>query len=185
MIAVTCGARLQPTWIRAVPVLCERKTTDAFPRYQPRQPARMLFRRAKRMDCLDRKRALHRRQRAQTRISAFELLHDEPVRGVAHARASMLVQIRSVKAQRTHARDQMLRKFPRAMTRNDFGQNFLLHKTARPIARRALFICQKPFDAVVIERSYVGGSRGHSRQFNDRTTQTQRSCCLASAAWDR
>ena len=48
----------------------------------------------------------------------------------------------------------MFRKFSRAMARNDLGQNFLLHKTPRPIACRALFICEKFFDAVIIQRSH-------------------------------
>jgi hypothetical protein len=45
----------------------------------------------------------------------------------------------------------MFREFARAMARNDFGQDFLLHKTPRPITRCPLLICEKFFDIVVIE----------------------------------
>src|SRR5438105_11422884 len=100
-------------------------------------------------------RTLHRRQRAQARIGALELLHDEPVRGVTKARAAVLFQIRSVEAQRAHARRKMLREFARTMARNDLGQDFLLHKTSRLIACCAFLVCEKFFDVVVIERAHL------------------------------
>jgi hypothetical protein len=41
------------------------------------------------------------------------------------------------------------------MARNDLGQNFLLHKLRRSVADRALFIRQKFFDFVVVERIHI------------------------------
>ena len=107
------------------------------------------------MDCLYRERPLHRCQRAQARIGALELLHDEAIRRVAYAGAAVLLQIRSVEAQCAHPRREMFRKLARTMARNDFRQDFLLHKTPRSIARCALLICEQLFNSVVIERSHV------------------------------
>ena len=45
----------------------------------------------------------------------------------------------------------MFRKFGRAMAGHDFLHHFFLHKTPRPIARRALVVRKKFFDGVVIE----------------------------------
>src|SRR6266487_4815170 len=104
------------------------------------------------MDRLNRECTLNRSQRAQTGIGPLKLLHDESVRSVAKAGTTVLFQIRRVKAQRTHARDEVIREFGRAMTRNDLGHSFLLHKTPRPIARYAFFLDEKLFDAVIIQR---------------------------------
>src|SRR5438034_10462110 len=110
------------------------------------------------MDRLYGERALHRGQRTQARVSTFKLLHDKPVRCVAKARAAVCSQVRSVKAQRAHPRNEMLRKLVRAMTENDLRQDFLLHKTPRPISRRAFFFCEKLFDAIIIQRGYASKS---------------------------
>src|SRR5437870_6168363 len=67
----------------------------------------------------------------------------------------------------------MFRKLPGAMTRNNFLHDFLVHKTPRPIARRALFVRKKRFDAVIVERG-----RSHAmklrdmRKFNGRNSRT-------------
>ena len=42
---------------------------------------------------------------------------------------------------------------PARWTGHDLEQDFLLHKTPRPIARCALLVCEKFFDVVVIEAS--------------------------------
>jgi hypothetical protein len=44
----------------------------------------------------------------------------------------------------------MVWKFPRAMTRNHLAYDFFLYKAPRAIARCALVIREKLFDAVVI-----------------------------------
>src|SRR2546429_2564016 len=114
----------------------------------------MLLRRTERMDGLDGQRALDRRQRAQTRVGALQFLHDKAVRCVAKPGAAVLFQIRSIESQLTHTRREMFRELARAMTWNDLGQHFLLHKAPCPIARSALLIRQKFFDFVVVERGW-------------------------------
>src|SRR6266446_8927336 len=49
----------------------------------------------------------------------------------------------------------MFRKPGRAMAGYDLGQHFLLHKTPRPITRRALVISEKVFARVVIQRCHA------------------------------
>src|SRR5207245_9454642 len=56
----------------------------------------------------------------------------------------------------------MFRKLPGAMTRNNFLHDFLVHKTPRPIASRALFVRKKLFDAVIVERG-----RSHAMKLRD------------------
>src|SRR5207247_2706742 len=153
----------------------ERETTHALARHESREPARMLLRRAEGMDCLYRERALNRCQRAQARVGAFELLHDEAVRRVTKARAAVLFQIWRVKTQSSHPRNEMFREFARAMARNDLRQDFLLHKTPRSIACCAFLLREKLFGAVIIQRGHARESLSHGRQFNDHTTPTQRS----------
>src|SRR5437773_11068734 len=49
----------------------------------------------------------------------------------------------------------MFRKLARAMAGHYLGHDFLLHKTPRPIACRALVVCEELFYAVVIQRCHV------------------------------
>src|SRR6266699_2117216 len=114
-------------------MFCQRKTSDAFARYQSRQPARMLLGRAEGMNRVYGKRALHRRLRAQGRVGPLELLHDEAIRRVTEARTAVLFQVRSKEAQRAHACPEMFRKFGRAMAGHNLWLHFLLHKTPRQI----------------------------------------------------
>src|SRR5882762_7733546 len=102
-------------------MLCERKTPDKCARDQPRQPTSLLLRRAEGMDRLNCERALDRNQRAQTRVGPLKLLHNEPVRGLAKASTTVAFQIWRVKAQRTHAWNEIVWEFGRAMARNDLG----------------------------------------------------------------
>src|SRR5437667_8964878 len=125
------------------------------------------------MDCLYYERALHRRSRAQTRVAAFELLHDEPVRGVTNASAAVLLQIWSVETQCAHPRNEMFRKFPRAMARNDLRQDFLLHKTPCAITGGPFLVRKKLFDVVVIQRGHVVSFRSSARQFSGRQKRRQ------------
>jgi hypothetical protein len=92
---------------------------------------------------------------------------------VAKACTTVPFQIWRVKAQRTHAWNEIIWEFGRAMARNDLRQNFLLHETPRPIARCAFFLGEKLFDSVVIQRGHASERLSHARQFNDHTTQTQ------------
>ena len=84
------------------------------------------------MDRLNCERALHRRQRADTGVGAFQFLHDQAICRVTYACAPVLFEVWRVKAQRAHARNQMVRKFSGAMAGNDLRQDFLLHKAAPP-----------------------------------------------------
>src|SRR5207248_5196550 len=175
MVTIASGARFHTAWIRPVSMLRERKTTDPLARHEPWQPTRLLLRPAERMDCLYRERTLHGRQRAQARVGSFQLLHNEAIRRVAHAGAAVLCQIRSIEAKCAHPRNEMFRKFARTMARNDFGQDFLLHKMPGPVARLALLIREKLFDVVIIQGTHAVPSRSNARQFSGREMRTQRS----------
>src|SRR5436190_6860056 len=119
-------------------------------------------------------RALHRRQRPQTRIGTFEFLHNEAVCRVAKTSAAVSFQIRRIKAQHTHARYQMFRELARTVKRDNLTHDFLLDKTPGPIARGAFFVREKLFNAVIIQRGHVVGTRSHARKFNEHPTRRQR-----------
>src|SRR2546425_1280940 len=107
------------------------------------------------MNRVNRERTLDRRERTQSGIAAFKLLHHESKRGVAHSGAAMFFQVRRKKSELAHSRNKLIWKFSSAMTRHDLRHGFLLNKTPRPIARRALIVDEKFFDAVIIERSHT------------------------------
>src|SRR5690348_4298029 len=155
MLTIASSTSFHPAGIRAMSMFREGETTDAVAGYQSWQPARLLLRRSERMNCLDREGALHRSQRAQTRIGPLQFLHDQAIGSVANCCAAALSQVRSIKAQRAHSRDQMFRELSRTMTRHDLRQDFFLHKTPGPIARRLLLIGEKFFDVVVVKRSHA------------------------------
>src|ERR1700675_1339368 len=115
----------------------------------------MLLRRSEGMNRVYSKSALHRRLRAQARVSPFKLLHDEAIRRVAQSRTAVLFQVRSKEAQRTHPWPEMFRKFGRAMEGHDLGHDFVLHKTPCAIACCALVASEELFDRVIIQRGHV------------------------------
>src|SRR5438094_1626820 len=69
----------------------------------------------------------------------------------------------------------MFRELARTVKRDNLTHDFLLDKTPGPIARCAFFLCEKLFDAVIIQRGDVVGTRSHARKFNERPTRRQRS----------
>src|SRR5207247_2752212 len=127
MRALALGARSHSAAIRPVPVSCERKTPDKLAGDQTRQPAHLVPACRKRMNGVYDQRALHRRQRPQTRIGTFEFLHNETVRRVAKTSAAVSFQIGRVEAQRAHAWYEVFWELACSMERNDLGHGFLLH----------------------------------------------------------
>jgi len=67
----------------------------------------------------------------------------------------VLFQVRSIEAQRAHARREVFWKFGRAMAGHDLVQDFLLDKTPRPIACRTFVVGEEVFDGVVIKPGHV------------------------------
>src|ERR1051325_9535730 len=104
------------------------------------------------MDRLNCERALYRGQRTNTRVGAFQFLHDQSIRRVAYACAAMLFQVWRIKALCADTRNQIVGTFGGTMTGNDLRQNFPLHKLSRPAGSSAFFIGEKFFDFVIIER---------------------------------
>ena len=155
MIAVPRSAGFHTTRVRAVSVLGKSEATDAFTRYQPGQPAFVLFRRPEAANCIYGESALDRCHGTKSRVRSFQFLHDQAVGGVAQPSASVFFQEWCIEAQLAHARREMFWKFSRPMARHDLRQSFLLHKTSCPIPRGALLLREKFFDGVVIQRGHV------------------------------
>src|SRR6266480_1973515 len=69
----------------------------------------------------------------------------------------------------------MFRELACTVKRDNLTHDFLLDKTPGPIARCAFFLREKLFDAVIIQRGHVVGTRSHARKFNERPMRRQRS----------
>src|SRR2546423_8625586 len=69
----------------------------------------------------------------------------------------------------------MFRELACTVKRDNLTHDFLLNKTPGPIARCAFFLREKLFDAVIIQRGHVVGTRSHARKFNERPMRRQRS----------
>src|SRR2546421_11920403 len=103
------------------------------------------------MDCVNRERALNGCERTQAGVAPLKFLHHQPERGVTHARAAMIFQIRRKKSELAYSWNEFVGKFAGAMTRYNFRHRLFLHKTSRPIPRRAFVVGKKFFDGVIIE----------------------------------
>src|SRR5438093_6519507 len=79
----------------------------------------------------------------------------------------------------------MFRELARTVERNNFTQDFLLDKTPGPIARCAFFFREKLFDAVIVQRGHVVGTRSHARKFNECPARRQRSPARLSLVLSR
>ena len=86
------------------------KQPIASPRAIARQPALLLRLGAEGVDRVHRRATLHRRQRAQAAVAALELLHDQAVGDVVHARAAVALQIGAEDAELGHARNELTRE---------------------------------------------------------------------------
>src|SRR2546430_7617187 len=68
----------------------------------------------------------------------------------------------------------MFRELACTVKRDNLTHDFLLDKTPGPIARGAFFVREKLFNAVIIQRGHVVGTRSHARKFNEHPTRRQR-----------
>src|SRR5580698_5355649 len=106
-VAVAPRARFHPARVRSVVRLGQPEASDQFSLGHFRQVALLLFLAAVCINRVHRKRALHRRERPQTRVASLEFLHDQAVGYVVHTRASVALQISSEHPKLRHLRYKM------------------------------------------------------------------------------
>src|SRR5207249_11609914 len=94
--------------------------------------------------------ALHRGARAQPRVAALELLHDEPVGDVAEPGAAVALEGGAEDAQLAELGDQRDRKRAGAMMLGDDRDELRLDPVAHGVADHPLVLGQERFDAVVV-----------------------------------
>src|SRR6188768_3767007 len=85
----------------------EAEAADRLATRHGRKPTLLLLLGAVGVDAVHGEPALHRRHRAEAAVAALELLHDQTVRDVVHAGASVAVQVRAEDAELAHARDEL------------------------------------------------------------------------------
>src|SRR5207302_9220322 len=96
--------------------------------------------------------ALHRRERAHTRIAALELLHDEPVGHVVEPGAAVLLrQIGAEQAELGHLWNQLLGKATLHVVLADDRHESLVDPGAHRVAHGALLLGEQAVDVVEVD----------------------------------
>ena len=133
--------------------LGQPEASDQFSLGHFRQVALLLFLAAVCINRVHRKRALHRRERAQPRVAGLELLHDQAIRDVVHPGASVALEISSEHPKLGHLRDEMhWEGFARKIAL-DQRQDFTIDEAFDGIAGHPLFIGQQVVEVKKVEVS--------------------------------
>ncbi len=156
-IAITRGRGAHPRGVRAEIRLGQAEAADGFAALQARQPPVLLLVRSICIDGIHHQRALHRNKAPQARIAALNLLHDEAVFHVAHARAAVAFEVGAVKPQLAHFRNQFGRKARIAETIANRRRNALIGEAPRRLPHHQLLLAEKGVD-----REIVHASKSHS-----------------------
>jgi hypothetical protein len=108
------------------------------------------------VDRVHHERALHRRERAQPRVAALELLHHEPVGDVVHARAAVAGQVRAEQSQLGDPGHELHRERPVAAdVLLDPRQELARHPVADGVAREPLLVGEQLVDVQEVESREV------------------------------
>src|SRR5207244_9989518 len=94
---------------------------------------------------------LDRRHRAEARVAALELLHDQPVRDVVEPGAPVALERGAEDAEFAELRDQLNRESPRAVVLGDHREELGLHPVADRVTNHSLLFREEVFDLVVID----------------------------------
>ena len=107
--------------------------------------------RSERVDRIHHERTLHRRERANARVAALELLHDQSVRDVVESRAAVLLgQVRAEHAERRHLGNELLRESAVDVALADDRKHLVVDELADAVANSALFFGEHAVDVVEV-----------------------------------
>ena len=119
---------------------------------------------AERVDGVHHERALHRRERANARVAALELLHDEPVHDVVQPGAAVLLgEIGAEVAVLAHLGDELAREAAVDVGLTDDRQDFFVDEGADGVADGAFLFGEGGVDVeqVAVARAELrGGEEG-------------------------
>ncbi|MNS77906.1 hypothetical protein D3C72_1114980 [compost metagenome] len=143
--------------------LGQAEAADQFAARHRRQPLPALFFTAVRVDGIHAQRALHRHEAAQPRITALQLLADQPVTDRAKVAAAVLGrQRRAEQTQRSDLRHQ-LRREPRLVEGiADDRQHALVGEAGHALLYRALFLAEQGTDIEQVVRIQSHGTHTQS-----------------------
>ena len=140
LISFLHRAREHGARIRAELRLGEAEAADGFALLQQRQPFVFLRVRAEGVNRIHHQRRLHGNETAQSGIAALELLSDETVFDVGHARAAVAFQARAEKPELGHLRDELHGELSFAVVLLDDGHDFSVDELARGLASEFFFV---------------------------------------------
>ena len=150
-VALAHGPRLHGAGVRAVVGLGEAEAADGRAAGQRGQPAVLLGLRAIGVDGVHHQAALDRGRRAQPRVAALQLLHDEAVGHVVEPGAPVALEGGAEDAHLAELRDEADGKRPRPVVLGDDGEELGLHPVANGVAHHPLVLGQERLDAVVVD----------------------------------
>ena len=152
LVALLHGARLHAAGVGAVVGLGEAEAAERRARLQARQPALLLRVGAVAVDRVHHEPALHRGERAEARVAALQLLHDEPVGHVVEAGAAVPLERG---AEHAHLAELGLASstgnVPSRWCWVTTGRNSRLHPVADGVAHHALLLGEELVEAVVVD----------------------------------
>src|SRR5213082_2990932 len=163
--------------VRAVVGLGEPEAADHFARRHRGQPAPLLLIRSEGEDRIHDEGALHRREGADTRIAALELLHDQPVRHVVEPGAAVLLrQIGAEQPELGHLGDQLPGKATVHVMLADDRHESLVDPGAYGVADGALLFGEQAVDVVEVDALEFSHMR-----LSDQSWLATGTCC--AGAW--
>src|SRR6202008_1458204 len=157
LVAFFYRARKQAAGVLSELRLGESKAADGFALLQERQPFIFLRVRTKGVNRIHHERRLHRNEAAQSRIATLELLSDESVFDVGHARAPIALQARAEKPELGHLRDGLHGKLSLAVVLLDGGHDFGVDELARALAGELFLVREDRIEVEIID----SGKRWH------------------------
>lgn len=137
------GAGAHRPGVRTGIGLGEAKAAKLFALGHGRQPAILLRVAAKGINGIHHQAALHAGKAAQAAIAALQLLHDEAVLHVVHARAAVALNGGAEEAKLAHGSHDLPREAALAVALLDNGDKVVFHELAGGGAHHALVFCQQ------------------------------------------
>ena len=135
--------------------LGETEAAERLPRLEPRQPLLLLRLRAVGIDRIHHEAALHGSKRAQARIAALQLLHDEAIGDIVEAGAAIAFE---GGAEDAHLPERLgdfeWERFVPVVPAHD-GHELLLHPVTDGVPHHPLFFRQQCLDVVVVDAAIV------------------------------
>ncbi len=155
-VAVFARVRAHAAGVRAEVGLGETEAADRLAGGKLRNPVVALLFRAVGVDRIHDETRLHGRERAQARVAALELLHDQAVGHVAEAGKVVFLDRRAEQPHLRHLRHEVVGKLLLAIRMLDDRKHFLIDEIAHGLAHHQLLFGEERIDIHVVNAGKIG-----------------------------